>query len=68
MDELSVGSTRSATLTSGLTITNAFVTVANKSILVVSLQVSLKNNGLHFCGGALVSLKHVLTAGHCVVE
>lgn len=29
-------------------------------------QVSLRNKGLHFCGGAIISEKHVITGARCI--
>ncbi|XP_063227573.1 trypsin-2-like isoform X2 [Bacillus rossius redtenbacheri] len=31
-------------------------------------QVSLKSGGAHFCGGAIIALNRILTAGHCVTQ
>lgn len=32
-------------------------------------QVSIKGrfNGFHFCGGSIISLKHILSAAHCLL-
>ncbi|OXU21280.1 hypothetical protein TSAR_010708 [Trichomalopsis sarcophagae] len=47
-------------------VTDKLVGAKNADIAEFPYQVSLRLRGKHFCGGALITKKHVLTAAHCV--
>ncbi|VEN34355.1 unnamed protein product, partial [Callosobruchus maculatus] len=38
----------------------------NVTIEEYPYQVSIQNNGEHFCGGSIINTKYILTAAHCV--
>ena len=35
---------------------------------MIPWQVSVRNNGYHFCGGTILDSKTILSAAHCFVE
>ena len=39
----------------------------NTTIEELPYQVSMEENGEHFCGGSIITPRHVLTAGHCFI-
>lgn len=39
----------------------------NIAIEKVPYQISLRENGEHFCGGSIVSQTQIITAAHCVL-
>lgn len=47
-------------------VTDKLVGAKNADVSEFPYQVSLRLKGKHFCGGALITKKHVLTAAHCV--
>ncbi|VEN34354.1 unnamed protein product [Callosobruchus maculatus] len=40
----------------------------NVTIEEYPYQVSIQNNGEHFCGGSIINTKYILTAAHCVCD
>lgn len=46
---------------------NRIVGGDNIAIEKVPYQISLREDGAHYCGGSIVSQTQIITAGHCVL-